>query len=162
MQNTTKALLLSSLLLFSAGNAISDESSSEQPMIKPFLLEKSYFEGKGLTKGDHAEFDGEGISSDKPPVPFSTHAFHVGKIMVSIYESEPTKVYIDGMPFDEYVQILEGRLILTTDDGKSYEFKAGDSLMVPQGFKGYWEMPEKYRELIIINTDYGETSAEGS
>ena len=162
MKNTTKALLLSSLLFFSTGNAISGEASSTQTIIKPFTLEKSFFEGKGLTKGDHAEFDGEGISSDKPPVPFSTHAFHVGKIMVSIYESEPTKVYIDGMPFDEFVQILEGRLILTTDDGKSYEFETGDSLMVPQGFKGYWEMPEKYRELIIINTDYSKASAEKS
>jgi len=138
------------------------ESSSEQLIIKPFLLEKSFFDGKGLTKGDHAEFDGEGISSDAAPVPFSTHAFHVGKIMVSIYESEPTKVRIDGLPFDEYVQILEGRLILTTDDGKSQEFKTGESLMVPQGFKGYWEMPEKYRELIIINTDYDEANADDS
>jgi|TARA_B110000977_G_scaffold197703_1_gene280898 hypothetical protein len=34
--------------------------------------------------------------------------------------------------------------------------------MVPQGFKGYWEMPEKYRELIIINTDYAEASDDDS
>ena len=105
MQNKTKALLLSSFLLFSANHAIS-EKSSEQSIIKPFLLKNSFFEGKGLTKGDHSEFDGEGISQETAPVPFSTHAFHVGKIMVSIYESEPTKVYIDGMPFDEFVQIL--------------------------------------------------------
>lgn len=131
---------------------------SAQPMIKPFALEKRFFKGKGLTKGDHAEFEGEGISAETAPVLFSTHEFHAGKIMVSIYQSEPTKVRIDGLPFDEYVQILEGRLILTTDDGKSYEFQAGDSLIVPQGFTGYWDMPEKYRELIIINSDYAEAS----
>lgn len=149
-------------LLFSAGNAISDEASSAQPIVKPFALEKIFFEGKGLTKGDHAVFEGEGLSRITAPVPFSSHEFHIGKITVSIYESEPDKVRIDDMPFDEFVQILEGRLILTTDDGKSYEFKAGDSLMVPQGFKGYWDMPEKYRELIIINTDYAEASDDDS
>ena len=149
-------------LLFSAGNAISDEASSAQPIVKPFALEKIFFEGKGLTKGDHAVFEGEGLSRITAPVPFSSHEFHIGKITVSIYESEPDKVRIDDMPFDEFVQILEGRLILTTDDGKSYEFKAGDSLMVPQRFKGYWDMPEKYRELIIVNTDYAEASDDDS
>lgn len=103
IQNTTKALLLSSSLLFLADNAISDETSSAQPIVKPFALEKSFFEGKGLTKGDHAVFEGEGLSRITAPVPFSLHEFHIGKITVSIYESEPGKVRIDGMPFDEFV-----------------------------------------------------------
>lgn len=37
---------------------------------------------------------------------------------------------------------------------ETFEFKQGKSLIVPNGFTGYWHMPEKYRELIIINTDY--------
>ena len=65
-----------------------------------------------------------------------------------------------GTPSDlEFVQILEGRLILTPDGGDAIEFKQGESLVVPQGYKDYWYMPEKYRELIIINTDYAQ--AEG-
>ena len=130
-------------------------SSDENTVIKPFALEKSFFEGKGLTSGDHQEFDGDGITADDA-ISFKTHVFHMGKILVSIYESDPAKVRIDNMPFDEYVQILEGRLILTPDGGDSQEFKQGDSLMVPAGFTGYWEMPEKYREFIIINNDEAE------
>jgi len=130
-------------------------SSEETTVIKPFALEKSFFEGKGLTAGDHQEFEGDGIEADET-ISFKTHVFHMGKILVSIYESDPAKVRIDDMPFDEYVQILEGRLILTPDGGDSQEFKQGDSLMVPAGFTGYWEMPEKYREFIIINNDEPE------
>ena len=52
----------------------------------------------------------------------------------------------------EYVQVLEGRLILTPDDGEEVEYKKGDSLIVPEGYTGYWYMPEKYREFVIINT----------
>ena len=86
-----------------------------------------------------------------------THAFYAGKIFVAVYEAGPGRVYIDGAVYDEFIQILEGRLILTPDGGDAIEFKQGESLVVPQGYKGYWYMPEKYRELIIINTDYAQT-----
>ena len=47
-------------------------------------------------------------------------------------------------------------MILTPDaDGKTYEFNQGDSLVVPRGYTGEWHMPEKYRELIVSNSDYG-------
>ena len=59
--------------------------------------------------------------------------------------------------YDEFVHILEGRLILSLADGESWEFRKGDSLVVPKGFTGYWEMPEKYRELIVIDTSYLES-----
>jgi len=26
------------------------------------------------------------------------------------------------------------------------------SLILPEGYVGYWDMPEKYRELVVINT----------
>ena len=150
------------------------DSSSTQPTITPIAIEQSFLQGKGLTAGNPAEFEEEGITREEEPsaggepsasgessgneeLPaFGVHNFHTGKIMVSIYESEPAKVRIDGSLYDEFVQILEGRLILTTDDGDEFEFKQGDSLVVPKGFTGFWHMPEKYRELIIINADYNE------
>ena len=49
--------------------------------------------------------------------------------MVSIYESEASSVRIEGPHYDEFIQILEGRLILTPDGGEATEFKTGDSLM---------------------------------
>lgn len=52
-------------------------------------------------------------------------------------------------PFDEYVYALEGRLILTLDDGRKFETKQGEAIIVPEGFTGYWYIPEKYREFII-------------
>lgn len=79
--------------------------------------------------------------------------------MVSIYESEPSKVRVEGSLFDEFIQILEGRLILTPDSGGEFEFKEGDSLVLPKGYTGYWRMPEKYRELIVIDTAYLEENA---
>lgn len=155
------SLFITSLLI--AGNAISDEASSAQPIIKPIAIEKSYLEGRGLTRVDPSEFDGEGIThEDDTPSESNKHDFYAGKILVAVYEAGPGKVHINGAVYDEFVQILEGRLILTPDGGDAVEFKQGDSLVVPQGYKGYWEMPEKYRELIIINTDYVTANADDS
>ena len=74
------------------------------------------------------------------------------KISAYVLDVDPGRVRIDGLPYDEYVHVLEGRLILTPDGGEAIEYKKGDSLIVPEGYTGYWEMPEKYREFVIINT----------
>ena len=139
---------------------MSEQTSAEQLGITPITLDQSYLDGIGLSEGDPAEFEeeGEGVSREEGEEAggFRVHNFHTGKIMVSVYEAEPGKVHLDGLPYDEFIQILEGRLILTPDAGGRFEYKAGDSLVIPRGYVGHWEMPEKYRELIIINADYAE------
>jgi uncharacterized cupin superfamily protein len=131
--------------------------------IVPIAIEKSFLEGRGLTKGDPAEFEEEGISRENDAqASFGTHNFHTGKIMVSVYESEAAKVRIDGSLYDEHIHVLEGLLILTPDGGGEYEFKQGDSLVVPEGFTGYWHMPENYRELIVVDTGFMEEGAKDS
>ena len=146
------------LLIFSGQTVNSQESSSEPAPVMPIAIDQGYLEGRGLTRVDPSEFDGENVTRDDDFTSDSyTHAFYAGKIFVAVYEAGPGRVYIDGAVYDEFVQVLEGRLILTPDGGDAIEFKQGESLVVPQGYKGYWYMPEKYRELIIINTDYAQT-----
>ncbi len=134
---------------------MSEEAASAPNDILPITIAKDYLEGRGLTPGDPSEFEDEGISPDEDAsAGFSAHNFHTGKIMVSVYEAEPSRVRIEGSLYDEFIQILEGRLILTPDSGGEFEFRKGDSLVLPKGYVGYWHMPEKYRELIIIDTAY--------
>ena len=143
---------------------MSNESSATPQGILPIAIEQGILEGKGPDPGRYEEFeDGESITQGEDgSAGFSTHMFHTGKIMVSVYEAEPGKVHIDGSLYDEFVQILEGRLILTPDSGGEFEFKTGESLVVPKGYKGGWHMPEKYRELIVIDTAYLEESGDNS
>ena len=146
------------LRLLSGQNVNSQESPPEPTPVIPIAIEQGYLEGRGLTRLDPSELDGENVTRDEDFTSESyTHAFYAGKIFVAVYEAGPGRVYIDGAVYDEFIQILEGRLILTPDGGDAIEFKQGESLVVPQGYKGYWYMPEKYRELIIINTDYAQT-----
>ena len=66
-----------------------------------------------------------------------------GAFSVYVIDVDPGKVRIDGLPYDEYIHVLEGRLILTPDDGKEVEYKKGDSLILPEGYTGYWYMPDQ-------------------
>ena len=133
---------------------MSEKTAVEAHPVIPVLIEQGYLDGKGLIEGDPGEFEGEGIEAeDGGATPgFRTHVVHTGNILVSIYEAGPAKVRIDGSHYDEFVQVLMGRLILTPDGGEPTEYKVGDSLVVPKGFTGTWDMPERYRELIVVDT----------
>ena len=120
--------------------------------IIPIAIEKSFLEGKGLVVDDSAEYD-EYTESEGERESSSSHVFHHDKIHVSVIEAGPGKVRIEGLPYDEFVHILKGRLILSLDDGREFKFARGDSLIVPKGYVGYWDMPEKYRELVVVDTE---------
>jgi uncharacterized cupin superfamily protein len=86
----------------------------------------------------------------------SEHAekeLHRGEFVVSLYEAKPVLLDI-SVPFtiDEFVWVLDGELTLTHVGGRSETYVAGDTLLVPKGFKGTWEMRGNYRELVVIET----------
>ena len=73
------------------------------------------------------------------------------ELIMEIYEDDAaTFAVTDPFPFDEYVLVLSGKLILTDAGGQVHEFVAGDSLVVPKGFTGTWKMLGNYREFIAI------------
>jgi len=101
------------------------------PAGEPFLAPEAILEGSHRPRGD---------------------VLYQGKeLIMEIYEDDPATFAItDPFPFDEYVLVLSGKLILTDARGKVHEFVAGDSLVIPKGFTGTWKMLGNYRELIAI------------
>ena len=78
--------------------------------------------------------------------------FEGDEIRVSIFESTPARTNHRTRPtdIDEFVTVLSGKLILTEPNGTAHEFLPGDSLVLPVGFTGTWEMQGLYRELVVI------------
>lgn len=70
---------------------------------------------------------------------------------VEIFASTPAKTDHRKRPTtgDEYVNVLNGKLILTEPGGVVHEFLPGDSLVLPAGYTGTWEMQGDYREIAI-------------
>ncbi len=78
--------------------------------------------------------------------------FEGKELRVSIFESTPAKTDHRTRPtdVDEFVYVLSGKLILTEPDGTAHEFTPGQSLVLPVGFTGTWEMQGNYRELVVL------------
>ena len=77
---------------------------------------------------------------------------HEGEFVVALYEAMPAVIDIaEPYPYDEYVRVLEGSVVLTSSGGERQSYKAGDAFLVPVGWTGTWEMPTRFRELIIVD-----------
>lgn len=78
--------------------------------------------------------------------------FEGRELRVSIFESTPAKTDHRTRPtdIDEFVYVLSGKLILTEPNGTKHEYLPGDSLVLPYGYRGTWEMQGNYRELVVI------------
>lgn len=78
--------------------------------------------------------------------------FEGKELRVSIFESTPAKTNHRSRPtdVDEFVYVLSGKLILTEPNGTVHEYLPGDSLVLPIGYTGTWEMQGNYRELVVL------------
>ena len=77
--------------------------------------------------------------------------FEGKELRVSIFESTPARTNHRKRPtdIDEFVYVLSGKLILTEANGTKHEYRPGDSLVLPVGYTGTWEMQGNYRELVV-------------
>lgn len=74
-----------------------------------------------------------------------------GKELIgAIWKSEAGVLRDVDYPFDQVVFVMDGELILKPDNGEEQQYKKGDIFLYPKGFTGLWEMPNNYKELIII------------
>ena len=125
-----------------------DKSSDAKTAPAPVRLDRDQL--AGLELGEY------------PPLPkeivLEGSAKHRGKvfflgdeIVVEVWEAGPAKLAIkDPFPYDEFILIQSGKLILTDTGGNRTEYVEGDSLVLPRGFTGTWEMLGNYRELVVI------------
>ena len=77
--------------------------------------------------------------------------FEGKELRVSIFESTPAKTNHRTRPTDadELVYVLSGKLVLTEPNGTVHEYRPGDSLVLPIGYTGTWEMQGNYREMAV-------------
>jgi uncharacterized cupin superfamily protein len=78
--------------------------------------------------------------------------FEGKELRVSIFESTPAKTDHRTRPTDgdEFVYVLSGKLVLTEPNGTRHEYVPGDSLVLPLGYTGTWEMQGNYREIAVV------------
>ena len=153
MTATTIPRLVLGGLLVAVSLTVSGEQS-EEPAATPLRLEP--------TKMPYAA-----MKTDMPPWPdedvlsgVSEHRYeylYSGDIDVAIYAAKPMTLRIRDYDIDEFVMVVSGTLILTADGGSPQRFEAGESVLVPKGFNGTWEMQGNFREMVVIMNRAGGT-----
>jgi hypothetical protein len=73
-----------------------------------------------------------------------------GSFFSGVWESTAGKWRVSYSE-DEFCAILQGKVTLTADGGKTETFVAGDAFVIPAGFKGTWETIEPVRKFYAIH-----------
>lgn len=71
------------------------------------------------------------------------------EVVGAVWYSKAGKFAIDGMPYEYMVFVLEGSVTLQPEGQESTTYKAGDMFFMRKDYKGTWEMPTDFKELII-------------
>jgi|SRR6476661_4436345 len=118
--------------------------------VAPVQLDRDKIAGIGLTAIPPDAFK-DILESGELKMRVAT-LFEGKELRVEIFESTPAKTNHRKRPTDgdEFVYVLSGKLILTEPDGTSHEYHPGDSLVLPVGYTGTWEMQGNYREIAIV------------
>ena len=117
--------------------------------VAPVTLDRDKIAGLGLTAIPPDSFQDILVAGE---LHMRVATLFQGKeLHVSIFESTPAKTDHRKRPTDadELVFVLSGKLILTEPNGTKHEYRPGDSVVLPAGYTGTWEMQGNYREMAV-------------
>ena len=72
-----------------------------------------------------------------------------GRIFAGVWESSPGRWRVTYSE-NEFCHITQGRVAIEDDQGRRWDFKAGDSFVIASGFSGTWHVTESLRKLYVI------------
>ena len=148
MRNVSRRLFTVPILAIAG--VVAAQSTEAQHGPSPVRMDPDKMAGLGLTPIPNDAFidilvEGE-LEFEVAPL------FNGEELRVVVVESTPAKTDHRNRPleYDEFVLVLNGKLVLTEPDGTVHEFTPGQALVVPKGYTGTWEQQGRYRELAII------------
>ena len=140
-------IVFCSLIIFTSSSLLADSEVVGRSLPIPLRLEPSTIPYSEMNT-DLPLWPPEDILSGVSEHRYKT--LYSGDIDVSIYEAKPMKLRLRDFPVDEFVMVISGKLILTADGGSPQHFGVGETVLVPKGFTGTWEMQGNFREMVVI------------
>ena len=71
-------------------------------------------------------------------------------MFVGIWDSKALDSEMRPFPWYEFVQILDGEVTITEEDGTTHIFKAGDAFFTPKGTVCSWKVNEYVKKFYAI------------
>ena len=73
-----------------------------------------------------------------------------GNMFVGMWDSEAFESEMEPFPCYEFVQMLEGEVTITEENGTAHRFAPGDAFFVPKGTVCSWKTTGTVRKLYFI------------
>lgn len=73
-----------------------------------------------------------------------------GNMTVGIWDSAAMVSEMEPFPVHEFVQMLEGEVTITAEDGSAQTFRAGDCFFVPKGTVCNWEIKHYVKKYFAV------------
>ncbi|AKC70143.1 cupin domain-containing protein [Pandoraea oxalativorans] len=74
-----------------------------------------------------------------------------GRASSGIWESTAGKFRSDTTGYIEFGYILEGECRIVDPDGTVHALKVGDPFVMPEGYKGHWEVDEFVKKVWFVS-----------
>lgn len=68
-----------------------------------------------------------------------------------VWQSEAGSWRVEITGYTEFCVLKEGEVVVEEDDGTRYELKAGDALVMEDGFRGVWNVAKYVRKFYFIS-----------
>ena len=133
-----------------AAIALTNNYSHAQEHPSPVRMNPDRMAGLGLTPAPNDAYIDILIAGK---LEFEVATLYAGEeLRAVIFASTPATTDHRDRPleYDEFVLVLNGKLILTEQNGTSQAFTPGDVVILPKGYTGTWEMQGNYRELVVL------------
>jgi len=119
-------------------------------------------DGRGLSAIDESPDDlplvpGSGVRVQRGDTYF---ADGTGKCIAGIWDCTPCQTAMGPYPFDEFMVILEGSVIIVHEDGTESSFRAGEAFVIPKGATVSWKQTESVRKFYVVVIDEEEIEAD--
>jgi uncharacterized cupin superfamily protein len=90
-----------------------------------------------------------GVDASAPTTAKEWYRDPTGTFKSGFWAAKPGRAAID-YKYDELCVLLDGVVRLTDANGQAEIYRAGDTCLIPKGFKGEWETVEPVRKFYAV------------
>ncbi|RAS20377.1 cupin domain-containing protein [Paraburkholderia bryophila] len=108
--------------------------------------------GPGASGLNPALHDPADVILDGAKAPHALNAYSDATNMLSagVWQCDAGTLKLADLPIHEVCVLIEGEVVITSNDGRSEHYAAGDAFILHKGFSGTWHMPVATKKYSIV------------
>jgi uncharacterized protein len=90
------------------------------------------------------------LDGAKAPHALSSFCDPTQTLSAGVWQCDAGTLQLVDLPIHEVCVLIDGEVVITSEDGRSDHYKAGDAFVLHKGFSGTWHMPVATKKYSIV------------